>query len=247
MKQTNDAAEELQRDFFSKVAGTYHQANVRNDDEHGFAFQHIATFIETLKLTSILDVGCGTGRGMDYILNKFSNVEVRGIEPVPAMIDQAIAQGIPPHLLTEGRVEDLPYADNSFDAVCAFAIMHHVPVTRDAIKELIRVARQAVFISDSNRFGQGSRFARLLKFGAWQIGLLPVVNFIRTRGKGYLFSEGDGVFYSYSVFDNYRQLAKWADHLIVIPAMEAGDQGFRHPLANPMFTANHVLLCAIKN
>jgi ubiquinone/menaquinone biosynthesis C-methylase UbiE len=246
MKQAKDSATDLQHDFFSDVARTYHRDHVHLDDEHSVAFQHISTFIATLSLTSILDVGCGTGRGMAYILNKFSTVDVRGIEPVPAMIDQAIAQGIPPHLITEGRVEALPYPDNSFDAVCAFAIMHHVPVTPDAIKELIRVARRAVFISDSNRFGQGSRLARLLKFGAWQTGLWPLVNFIRSRGKGYLYWEGDGFFYSYSVFDNYRQLAEWADELLVIPTTAAGNRGFRHPLANPMFTASHVLLCAIK-
>jgi hypothetical protein len=123
--------------------------------------------------------------------------------------------------------------------------MHHVPVTREAIEELTRVARKAIFISDSNRFGQGSQLSRLLKLGLWQIGLLPLINFIRTRGKGYFFSEGDGVFYSYSVFDNYKQLAKWADRIIVIAI--ADDQGFRHPLANPILTSRHILLCAIKH
>ena len=123
--------------------------------------------------------------------------------------------------------------------------MHHVPNSSNAVKELMRVARKAIFISDSNRFGQGSLLARLIKFSGWQMGLWPLANFILTRGKGYRISEGDGVSYSYSVFDNDKQLAKWADIVIAIPTLQ--DMRTRHHMANPTLTASHILLCAIKD
>ncbi|MGA9768312.1 MAG: hypothetical protein WBV94_04675 [Blastocatellia bacterium] len=113
------------------------------------------------------------------------------------------------------------------------------------IDALTRVARKAVFISDSNRFGGGSLPTRLIKYGVWQMGLWPMMNFIRTRGKGYTISEGDGVAYSYSVFDNYKQLAEWADLVIVIPTSQ--NRRTRHHMANPTLTSSHVLLCAIRN
>ena len=39
------------------------------------------------------------------------------------------------------------------------------------------------------------------------------------RGRGYLESDGDGIFYSYSIFDSMPQLQTWADRVFVIPTM----------------------------
>lgn len=245
MKRSLQTAEELKREYFTSLAGTYHKSVVHSDDEHGLALQHISVFIEALKLTSVLDVGCGTGRGIKYMLDRFPNLKARGMEPMPAMIEAAIAEGVPEDLIIEGCAEDIPYGDSSFDAVCAFGVMHHVPDSSSVIKELMRVARKAIFISDSNRFGQGPLFARLIKLGSWQMGLWPMTDFVKTRGKGYTISEGDGVSYSYSVFDNYKQLAKWADAIIAIPTSQ--DRRTGHHMANPTLTAGHVLMCAIKN
>ena len=54
------------------------------------------------------------------------------------------------------------------------------------------LAKMAVFISDSNRFGQGSLRSRLLKLGLAKCGLWPLANLIKTRGTGYSISAGDG-------------------------------------------------------
>ena len=61
------------------------------------------------------------------------------------------------------------------------------------------MARRVVVINDSNRFGQGSWPARLFKLLLYKLGVWRAFNFLRTRGKGYQISEGDGLFYSYSV------------------------------------------------
>lgn len=39
-------------------------------------------------------------------------------------------------------------------------------------------------------------------FGFW-----PVADFIKTCGRGYMISDGDGVAYSYSVFNDYDQIS----------------------------------------
>jgi hypothetical protein len=70
----------------------------------------------------------------------------------------------------------------------------------------IRVAKKAIFLSDSNRFGRGSHTARLLKIALYKTGLWQAARFVQTKGKMYTISEGDGLQYSYSVFDSYYQL-----------------------------------------
>jgi hypothetical protein len=65
-----------------------------------------------------------------------------------------------------------------------------------------------------------------------------------TKGKMYGVSEGDGVFYSYSVFDSYNELYDWADRIWFVPtAPEKPERSWLHPL----ITSPHVLLCALKN
>ena len=75
-----------------------------------------------------------------------------------------------------------------------------------AIAEMLRVAKKAIFISDSNNFGQGSWFIRNIKQLINFFGLWSVADFIKTKGKGFRISEDDGLSYSYSVFNNYQQI-----------------------------------------
>lgn len=111
------------------------------------------------------------------------------------------------------------------------------------MKEMLRVARKAVFISDSNRFGQGSRIQRIVKLLLFKARLWGVFNYLRTLGKGFLFSEGDGVFYSYSVYDSFQQIASWADRLILVPN---GDQKVRSWI-HPLLTSGGVIVCAFRD
>ena len=69
-----------------------------------------------------------------------------------------------------------------------------------------------------------------------------VVNFIKTRGKGYLISEGDGLAYSYSVFDSYKIISNWADKIFVIPTKNLGID----KRLTPILGSGHILLCGIK-
>jgi hypothetical protein len=66
---------------------------------------------------------------------------------------------------------------------------------------------------------------------------------LRTLGKGYRFSEGDGLAYSYSVFDSCGVLSAWADRVIVVPTDDVKAKSVFHPL----LTSFHVLLCAVRD
>ena len=100
---------------------------------------------------------------------------------------------------------------------CEFAVLHHVPDPDSVLEEMLRVSRRAVFLSDDNRFGHGRLLARLLKVGLYKTRLWPVANYVNTMGRGYTVSDGDGLAYSYSVFDSLSRLAGWADRVVVIP------------------------------
>ena len=67
---------------------------------------------------------------------------------------------------------------------------------------MTRVARFGVMIGDANRFGQGFTAADLLKLAVHRAGLWPTFERFRTKGRGYMESDEDGIFYSYSIFDS---------------------------------------------
>ena len=58
---------------------------------------------------TFLPVEVGTGRGMRFLLDR--GKEVRGVEPVAAMIEKAESNGVPKGLLLRGSGYELPFED----------------------------------------------------------------------------------------------------------------------------------------
>ena len=232
-------AKSLQRAYYERTASAYDGLHTsRQDDEHYVALDFIDSLCDRLRLETLLDVGAGTGRGVRFLRERHRNV--RGVEPVPALTDQS---DLPKGSIICGDGYALPFGHASFDAVFECGALHHVADPRGFVAEMTRVARRAVFLSDCNRFGQGCRATRALKFALYKARLWPAIRFVQTRGKMYSVTAGDGIAYSYSVYDSYDQLAQWADEIWVLPTHSASPAA---SWLNPLLTASHVLLCAFK-
>jgi ubiquinone/menaquinone biosynthesis C-methylase UbiE len=237
-------AEAIQRKYYERTAHMYDAAQVTEADEHFLALKYISAFCDILNVASALDVGCGTGRGLKYFLDHKPDVDIRGIEPVPTLIGQAVrANGIPPDLISVGSGDHLPFPDDSIDAVFECGVLHHARNPRQVVREMLRVSRRAVFLSDENRFAHGSLFSRCAKVVLCKTGAFGAAYRLKTLGKGFRFSEGDGLAYSYSVFDCIDLLARWADRIVLIPTDNTRTSGFFHPL----LTSFHLLLCAVRD
>ena len=78
------------------------------------------------------------------------------MEPVAGLRTVVHAKGVPCNDLVDGDATNLDCADGAFDVVCAFGVLHHIKQLELAVREMLRVARQAIFISHTNNFGQGS-------------------------------------------------------------------------------------------
>ena len=197
---------EFQREYYEKTAQQYNQMHVDEKDEHFFALSFLAAALDYIPAKSVLDVGSGTGRAMCYIKQRRADVRLVGVEPVEELRRIGYAHGLSTDELIAGDATRLQFDNEEFDVVCEFGVLHHLRNPDTAVAEMLRVAKKAVFISDSNNFGQGSFLVRSLKQLLNSLGLWQCVNFLKTKGKGYSISEGDGLAYSYSVFDNYKQL-----------------------------------------
>jgi ubiquinone/menaquinone biosynthesis C-methylase UbiE len=242
-RHENHSPESIQQLYYEATSSCYDANHTSDlDDEHYKALKFIDAVSNLYDCNTLLDVGAGTGRGVRFFLEK--GRQIRGIEPVSALIAVAESAGIPSGLISLGNGYQLPFEDRSFDAVFECGVLHHVKNPAAVVAEMTRVARRAVFLSDSNRFGQGSTAMRLVKLGLCKSRLWNLARFVRTKGKMYTISEGDGLAYSYSVFDSYSQLANWADQIVLLStASDLPIDSWCHPL----LTAPSVLLCAFKS
>ena len=96
------------------------------------------------------------------------------------------------------------------------------------IGEMLRVSKFSIFISDDNHFACGSPFNQITKrflrsIHAWKLGY-----WLRTGGKCYGISEGDGLSYAYSVFDDYNFIAKHCEYIHMMNTNGNGENLFRN-------------------
>ena len=228
----------LQRKFYAETAAKYDSMQISDQDEHQFALAILSAMIEYHGIRSVLDVGSGTGRALRYLKSRHPGVRFVGVEPVEALRKVGHAAGLAEHELIAGDVNALQAADGEFDLVCEFAVLHHVPKPSQAVGEMLRVARKAIFISDANNFGQGGPVARTLKQAINALGLWHLFDWLRTGGKGYHVSAGDGLFYSYSVYNDYRQIRRACRTVHQFNTVDAGPNLAR--------SAPHVVVFGIK-
>lgn len=228
----------IQRQYYAGSAHKYEEMHVGEGDEHFFALAFLGATLRQLDIHSILDIGSGTGRAVRYLKKHHPDLKVVGLEPVKELRQIGYSLGLSESELIDGDATKLSFDTSEFDLVCEFGLLHHVPRPEVAVAEMLRVARKAIFISDSNNFGQGSPAIRLIKQLINRFGLWGFANFLKTKGKGYSISEGDGLAYSYSVFNNYDQIKSQCTRVHLLNTRDGA--------INPYATASHVALLGIK-
>jgi SAM-dependent methyltransferase len=99
---------------------------------------------------SILDIGCGTGFGLQTFLDE--GLQVTGLDPSPYMLDIASKNIKNRSDLHRGVAEDLPFDDNSFNYASLITTLEFVEDPKKALEEACRVAKDKIFLGVLNRY-----------------------------------------------------------------------------------------------
>jgi ubiquinone/menaquinone biosynthesis C-methylase UbiE len=84
----------------------------------------------------VLEVGCGTGLVLEP-LSQMAN-EAVGIDISRGMLRKALARGLN---AAQASATDLPFADNTFDAVVSFKVLAHIEAIQQTMSECTRVLK----------------------------------------------------------------------------------------------------------
>jgi ubiquinone/menaquinone biosynthesis C-methylase UbiE len=110
--------------------------------ERGYGYHQLLDELEMRVVTPlasgarVLEVGCGTGLILGRLAKHASSAW--GVDLSPGMLRGARERGLSVVL---GSATQLPFASNSFDLVCSFKVLAHVPDIRGALAEITRVTR----------------------------------------------------------------------------------------------------------
>jgi ubiquinone/menaquinone biosynthesis C-methylase UbiE len=88
---------------------------------------------------NLLEVGCGEGRGIDWLLPKIK--QYSAIDKIAPVVEQ-LKQKYPQGNFTNGNIPPLSsYAENSFDSIVSFQVIEHIQDDRLFLKEIHRVLK----------------------------------------------------------------------------------------------------------
>jgi ubiquinone/menaquinone biosynthesis C-methylase UbiE len=99
------------------------------------------------KNTTVLEVGCGSGRFLKYLSTRAGFLV--GADPGHAILaaDDLVGNN-EQIMLVKASANDLPFADESFDFVCSIGVLHHIPDTFKAVRTCVdKVKRGGYFFT----------------------------------------------------------------------------------------------------
>ena len=125
----------------SDIAAIYDEARALTPDRVRQWQNVLATHIDRGTVSTVVDVGCGTGRFTNLLAAHFG-AEVIGIDPSRKMLDQARRKPAPGNVaFREGRADALPLPNGSVDLAFMSQVYHHLADPSAVARECCRVLR----------------------------------------------------------------------------------------------------------
>lgn len=125
-------------------------------------------YFNELKEKTVLEIGCGSGGGTEFILKYFSPKKIIATDLDPQLIALA-KRNIQNKKVTFEKADatKLSYKNESFDAVFDYGVIHHIPLPewKECLNEIYRVLKPGgkVFIWDVSIESFNTIYGRIIK------------------------------------------------------------------------------------
>jgi ubiquinone/menaquinone biosynthesis C-methylase UbiE len=131
----------------TSLPAAYDRARARSPEMIALWMNAVASHVHTARpITSVADVGCGTGRFAEPLQSRFQ-ARVIGIDPSREMLKRAIQKSAGERVqYVIGQGEDIPLRGDSMDLVFMSMVFHHFSDVSRVLGECRRVLRPGGFV-----------------------------------------------------------------------------------------------------
>ncbi len=137
---TSNAEPEQVREMFSSIAGRYDLANHALSCGLDFLWRRqVVRIVERWTPVQVLDVATGTGDLALLLQERFQRAAITGTDFSAEMLEVAKKKGLKQTVLADAR--QLPFADETFDAVTIAFGLRNLPDWAEGLREMRRVIR----------------------------------------------------------------------------------------------------------
>ena len=130
-----------QKEYYNKTAKEYDKWHIETKSakiSDAWNFANLKKFVANNKIHKTLDLGCGTGRLSNSLLQ--ISDQVYGVD-VSTEVLKIAKKKYPKLKLSQAEVTDLPYQDNYFDLIIINGSLHHFFAVEETLKEAYRVLK----------------------------------------------------------------------------------------------------------
>ncbi len=145
---------------------TFYQSFDAHDTMFPYATETIKRILEH-NPRSILEFGCNNGKNLKY-LSHYTKADVWGMDFSSNAVKKAQDRGLNVVLGDEKDLDNLE--DKSIDVIFTVSVLDHIPDIYTIIKNFERVARKAVYLSETNETCSDLYFPHDYKQLGYKIG-----------------------------------------------------------------------------
>ncbi|MCR5295662.1 MAG: class I SAM-dependent methyltransferase [Lachnospiraceae bacterium] len=139
--KTEKQYKELTIKEFTKAADIYETGHAGIYEMCKEDYPFIASELEKEDYQDLLDCGCGTGPMISLLYEKDPAKHYTGIDITPRMIEVGRAKNLKGVDWVVGDCENLPFEENSFDAIICSNSFHHYPNPQNFFDSAEKVLR----------------------------------------------------------------------------------------------------------
>jgi 2-polyprenyl-3-methyl-5-hydroxy-6-metoxy-1,4-benzoquinol methylase len=117
----------------------------------------------SLKGKTVLEAGCGAGRFTEILLNKGAQLVSSDLSNAVEVNQENFPQN-EDHLVIQADINDMPFADESFDVVVCLGVIQHTPDSEQTIENLYKLVKKGgTLVIDHYSFNR-SHYFRMAPF-----------------------------------------------------------------------------------
>ncbi len=139
--KTSQEYKDLTIKEFTKAADIYESGDAGIYEMCKEDYPYIASELEKEDYNDLLDCGCGTGPMISLLYENDSSKNYTGLDITPRMIEVAKNKNLEGVNWVVGDCENLPFEENSFDAIICSNSFHHYPNPEKFFESAKRVLR----------------------------------------------------------------------------------------------------------